>query len=173
MVHRRAKLTPLGRFELVMRVVRDGWPVARVAEGSVVSRQTVHTWVRRYRAEGVPGLEDRSSRPKYSPRRLSPEQESRILAARRSRRWGPDRLGPALRLPSSTVYAVLARNHCSRLTDFDRPTGKPIRYQRERRGEQDEGEKRSENHASASHQLAEVVGVGKASHRNLLPPRGQ
>ena len=68
-----------------MRVVRDGWPVARVAEGSVVSRQTVHTWVRRYRAQGLPGLEDRSSRPKNSPRRLSPEQESRILAARRSR----------------------------------------------------------------------------------------
>jgi transposase InsO family protein len=135
MVHRKAKLTPLGRLELVMRVVRDGWPVARVAEGSVVSRQTVHTWVRRYRAEGLPGLEDRSSRPKYSPRRLSPDQEGRILAARRSRRWGPDRLGPALRLPSSTVYAVLARNHCSRLTDFDRPTGRPIRYQRERPGE--------------------------------------
>src|SRR2546430_5969982 len=128
MVHRRAKLTPLGRLELVMRVVRDGWPVARVAEGSVVSRQTVHTWVRRYRAEGLPGLEDRSSRPKYSPRRLSPDQESRILAARRSRRWGPDRLGPALRLPSSTVYAVLARNHCSRLTDFERPKGPPLRY---------------------------------------------
>jgi len=135
MVHRRAKLTPLGRLELVLRVVRDGWPVARVAEGSVVSRQTVHTWVRRYRELGPSGLEDRTSRPLNSPRRLSAEQETRILAARRSRRWGPDRLGPALRLPSSTVYAVLVRNHCSRLTDFDRPTGRPIRYQRERPGE--------------------------------------
>ena len=135
MGHRRAKLTPLGRLELVLRVVRDGWPVARVAEGSVISRQTVHTWVRRYRTEGLSGLEDRSSRPKTSPRRLAAEQEMRILAARRSRRWGPDRLGPALRLAPSTVYAVLVRHNCSRLSDFDRPTGRPIRYQRERPGE--------------------------------------
>jgi len=91
MVHRRAKLTPLGRFELVMRVVRDGWPVARVAEGSVVSRQTVHTWVRRYRAEGVPGLEDRSSRPKYSPRRSV--QSKRAASWQRAGAGGGDQIG--------------------------------------------------------------------------------
>jgi transposase InsO family protein len=60
---------------------------------------------------------------------------SRVLAARRQRRWGPHRLAPALDLPRSTVYAVLRRNGCSRLIDFDPATRQVVRYVRERPGE--------------------------------------
>src|SRR6266508_5771983 len=37
--------------------------------------------------------------------------------------------------PRSTVYAVLRRHQMSRLTHLDRPTGTPIRYERDRPGE--------------------------------------
>jgi transposase InsO family protein len=50
-------------------------------------------------------------------------------------RKGPNRLGPMVGRPPSTVYAVLRRHHASRLRDFDRLTRTPIRYVRERPGE--------------------------------------
>lgn len=61
--------------------------------------------------------------------------EERIVAARRQQRWGPHRLSAVLHVPRSTIYAVLVRRSCSRLHDFDRLTGAPIRYVRDRPGE--------------------------------------
>ena len=43
-------------------------------------------------------------------------------------RYGPDRLGPLLGRPPSTVHRVLARHGLSRLRDADRVTAAPIRY---------------------------------------------
>jgi transposase InsO family protein len=125
--HRRARLTVFGRQLLVARV-EAGWPVAQVAEQLGISRATAYKWVRRHRAEGPAGLEDRSSRPKRSPRRLSPAIEAEILAARSTWRYGPDRLGPLLGRPPSTVHRVLSRRGLSRLRDADRVTTAPIRY---------------------------------------------
>ena len=42
------------RFEAVMAVVRDGQPVIEVAARFGVSRQSVHTWIRRYEQGGLP-----------------------------------------------------------------------------------------------------------------------
>jgi transposase InsO family protein len=92
-----------------------------------VSRATGHKWVRRYRAEGPAGLLDRSSRPHHSPRATPAVAVERILAARTEWRWGPDRLGPLLGHPPSTVAAVLRREGMPRLADLDRPTGLPVR----------------------------------------------
>jgi transposase InsO family protein len=128
MAHRTARLNVFGRQLLVTRIELDGWPVAKAAEAQGVSRTTAHKWIRRYRAEGWPGLEDRSSRPRHSPRLTRPEVVQAILAARVDRRWGPHRLGPLLGQPRSTVYAVLARSGYSRLRDADRLSGVPVRY---------------------------------------------
>ena len=106
----------------------EGWPAAHVAEQLGISRATAYKWVRRYRAEGDAGLLDRSSRPHRSPRRLSPAIEAEILAARVEWRYGPDRLGPLLGRPPSTVHRVLARRGVSRLRDADRVTLAPVRY---------------------------------------------
>jgi transposase InsO family protein len=135
MAHPRAKLTVAGRELVVRRIVEDGWPAMRVAEAMGISRATAYEWLGRFRAEGLLGLADRSSRPRRSPRQLSPAQVHRILAARRQQRWGPHRLAPALRLPRSTIYTVLRRHQCARLRDFDPPTGVPIRYVMERPGQ--------------------------------------
>ena len=127
MAHRTARLTVFGRQLLVARV-EAGWPAAHVAEQLGISRATAYKWVNRHRTEGDAGLEDRSSRPKRSPRRLSPAIEAEILAARAMWRYGPDRLGPLLGRPPSTVHRVLARRGLSRMGDADRVTTAPIRY---------------------------------------------
>lgn len=127
MAHRRARLTPYGRQLLVTRILEDGWSVTTAAEAAGVSRATAYKWLARYREAGPAGLLDRSCRPHRSPRRIDPALEHKILTARRRRRWGPHRISYALGVPRSTVSKVLARNGCSRLTDFDRPTGRVIR----------------------------------------------
>jgi transposase InsO family protein len=133
--HARAKLTPFGRLLLVSRILEEGWPVAHAAEVQGVSRATAYKWLRRYRQEGLAGLEDRPSRPKRCPHALPPSRVRKILAARRRLRHGPHRLAPALGIPRSTVYAVLRRHGLSRLADADRSTGVPVRYVRDRPGE--------------------------------------
>lgn len=128
MGHPRAKLTVFGRQLLVARVAA-GWPVAHVAEQLGISRETAYKWVRRHRAEGPAGLEDRTSRPHRSPRRLDGAAEAWILESRATWRYGPDRLGPLLGRPASTVHRVLVRHGVSRLRDADRVTAAPVRYE--------------------------------------------
>jgi transposase InsO family protein len=134
-MHRTAKLTVFGRRLLVERIELEGWPIAHAAAMTGVSRQTAAKWVRRYRAEGLAGLEDRSSRPHRSARTLAPEQVALILAARHELGFGPHRLAPVVGSPRSTISDVLRRHGLSRLRDRDRPSGVPIRYVRERPGE--------------------------------------
>jgi transposase len=134
MAHRTARLNVFGRQLLISRMELDGWSVAKAAEAQGVRRQTAHKWVTRYRAEGWPGLEDRTSRPHRSPRITPPETVEAILRTRVERRWGPHRIGPLLGLAPSTVYAVLARSGYSRLRDADRLSGVPVRYVREHPG---------------------------------------
>ena len=127
MAHRTARLNEYGRQLLVQCIVREGWTVPTAAKAQGVSRATGHKWVRRFRDEGVAGLADRSSRPHRSPRRTSPADVGRILGARHALRWGPDRLGPLLGHPASTIGVVLRRSRTPRLADLDWPTGLPVR----------------------------------------------
>jgi|GEM_PF-1397394 len=135
MLHRSAKLTPFGRRLLVDRILVEGWAPAIAAETVGVSRATAYKWLRRYRAEGLAGLEDRSARPVRQPRALAERDVRRILRLRRRLRVGPHRLGPLLGHPRSTVYGVLRRHGVSRLAHADRLSGAPVRYVRERPGE--------------------------------------
>ncbi|WP_263172292.1 IS481 family transposase [Streptomyces sp. SCSIO ZS0520] len=135
MSHRNARLTVHGRQLLVERVV-SGRPVAHVAAEMGISRATAHKWLRRWRAEGEPGLADRSSKPLTTPHRTPAAMEGRVCDLRRSRKLGPARIGPVLGLPASTVHRILTRHRLNRLAWMDRPTGTVIRrYERERPGE--------------------------------------
>ena len=82
MAHRNARLTPVTRLELVHEV-EAGWAQAEVARRFRVSLATVAKWVRRYREQGAPGLEDRSSAPHRHPQRVPAELERVISAVRR------------------------------------------------------------------------------------------
>jgi len=79
------------------------------------------------------GLEDRSSRPRGSPRRTPAAVEQAVLRARRELRLGPHPLGWALGLAASTVHAILVRYGCSQLNPRQRAV--VVRYERERPGE--------------------------------------
>jgi transposase InsO family protein len=135
-VHRNARLTPIGRLILVERIEIEGWPVGVAAESMGVSRETAYRWLRRYRAEGAAGLEDRSSRPHRSPNQTPVVVEVQICELRRTRRWGPHRIAYALDMPRSTVERVLRREGLSRLDAIDPPTRRIVRrYERAAPGE--------------------------------------
>ena len=125
-MHRNAPLTPEGRLRLCHRI-EDGWSIAAAAESMNISRQTAHKWWRRYRDEGVAGLEDRSSRPWSCPHQTPARVERRIVALRQSRKLGPARLAGIVGVPASTVHRVLVRHGINQLRWMDRPTGRVIR----------------------------------------------
>jgi transposase len=61
-VHKNARLTPRGREHMVNRALAGQTPKA-VSEAVGVCPRTVRKWLERYKAEGLAGLQDRSSRP--------------------------------------------------------------------------------------------------------------
>src|SRR4051794_3443786 len=141
--HRNARLNVRGRLLLVDRVRRQGWPVAHAAKAQGVSRQCAHRWVRRFDAEGVPGVADRSSRPRRSPTRTPGAVEQQVLQLRQTQRRGPDWIGAELGVPARTVSRILRRHQVPRLVECDPLTGEVIRaskatavrYERDRPGE--------------------------------------
>jgi transposase InsO family protein len=139
--HRNARLTVYARLLIVERS-RAGWPQARIAEQLGVSRGTVSKWIDRYEAEGLDGLEDRSSRPHLSPRRTSAEVEAQVLELRDGSHRGAVFLAGELGLVASTVGRILARHQVPALASIDAVTGAPVRqrrggprYERRRPGE--------------------------------------
>jgi transposase InsO family protein len=134
-MHRNARLTPQGRLLLCQRI-EGGWPVAHAASSMGISRDRAYVWWRRYQAEGLAGLEDRSSRPHHSPARTKPSRERRIVALRTKRGLGPARIAGIVNMPASTVHRVLVRRGLNRLDHLDRVTRQPIRrMEMERPGE--------------------------------------
>ncbi len=129
MAHANARTTVYARKLIVSRVLAGHRP-GEVAKQLGISRQTVYKWVRRFRAEGLAGLADRSSRPHRMPRRTSPKTAAAIVAARVRHHAGPVRLAAILGLPASTIAAVLARAGLPRLADVDRLTGELLRGRR-------------------------------------------
>jgi len=97
----------MGRAGMVRRL-EGGEPLAQVARHLGLSTTTVRRWWRRYQAEGVAGLADRSSRPHRSPRatpRWRRRQIGRLRAARRSSL----EIAAALQMPLATVVQVRRR----------------------------------------------------------------
>jgi transposase InsO family protein len=105
------------RYQAVLAVISDGLSISQVASKVGVSRQTLHSWLARYEAEGLDGLVDRSHRPASCPHQMPAEVEAVLLELRRSRPyWGPKRLVCELAkrkvspLPSeSAAYRALVR----------------------------------------------------------------
>jgi transposase-like protein len=71
--HHRARHTPLGRWEVVRRVVEEGDTFAQAAAWANVSKSTVWEWVHRWREASredrasLACLVERSSRQQHSP----------------------------------------------------------------------------------------------------------
>jgi transposase InsO family protein len=131
---RRKRLSWESRCEIVALIEAGMSPPLAAAKGGA-SRATGYRLLARYRAGGWAGLCDRPSTPHRQPRRLCPEAEQLIVAARRCSAYGPVRLAGLVPHPPSTIGKVLRRHGCSRLP---RPAGAARcarRYERERPGE--------------------------------------
>lgn len=130
--HSKAKLTALSRAEMIKRSVDLHHPVAAVAAGFGVSIRTAFKWLARFRAEGLAGLRDRSSRPQCSPRTTHPFRVARVLALRRRKLPG-FQIARAAKRAKATV-SRLRRRHRLRLAQLT-PPPPIVRYERAHPGE--------------------------------------
>jgi len=135
MAHYRARHTPLGRWQVVCRVVQEGETFAQAAAWGNVSASTVWEWVARWR-EATPAeqaslvcLAERSSRPRWSPAQVPAQEAKRICELRERTGWSPRRLAdePEITRAHSTVHQVLRRGGCSRRPAPERPA--IVRYE--------------------------------------------
>lgn len=131
-LHANARTTPVTRRELV-RMLEGGAGVGLAADALGVSRQTAAKWWRRWCEEGPSGLLDRSSAPRRIPHR-TPERRVRRIVSLRRKRLAAHSIARRLKMPRSTVSAVLRRVGLARLRDLEPPVP-VVRYERERPGE--------------------------------------
>jgi len=126
-IHKNARLTLTRRMELVKDILEVRLAPCAAAAAYGVSLPTANKWVGRYLAEGEAGLLDRSSRPRVSPRSISPAKALAIVELRR-RKLIQARIAASVGVSKSTVGRVLARAGLSRLKDLE-PSEPVVRYE--------------------------------------------
>jgi transposase InsO family protein len=106
---------------LRIAVASDAVNVAAFCRELGISRQTFYVWRRRYRADGLDGLEQRSRAPKTSPGRIAGEVEDAIVTLRKELlelgvdagaatiQWHLGRQGRRAVPSEATIWRVLVR----------------------------------------------------------------
>jgi transposase InsO family protein len=131
--HENARLTPKGREDMVRAVVGCGLTKAATARQFNTTPKTVAKWVGRFRAEGVDGLRDRSSRPFTLPSQTPLSTRTAVEDLRRQRYTGKQ-IASTLAISPATVSRILRRLGLSKLAALEPPV--PVRrYEREHPGE--------------------------------------
>jgi hypothetical protein len=105
----------------------------RRAARTRVSVPTVRKWVGRYLAQVPAGLRDASSRPRVSPRSITPATALAIVELRR-RFLTQARIARSLQVSDSTVSRVLRRAQLSRWSDLV-PSEPVVRYEHAQPGD--------------------------------------
>src|SRR6202167_1764603 len=131
--HKNASLAPRGREAMARSVVEGGLSKAPAAHQFNTTPKTVAKWVGGFQAEGVAGLQDRSSRPHSSPSQMTPAQCAAIEGLRRQRHTG-EQIAAEVGVSAVTVSRVLQRLGLNRLSALE--PAEPIRrYERAAPGE--------------------------------------
>jgi transposase InsO family protein len=131
-LHKNARLTPHGR-EWIVRLAQSGRPPQAIATAVGVCSRTVRKWVDRYRAEGLAGLADRSSRPHRLHHPTPAEVLEQIEALRRQRRTGKQ-IAKETGVSPATVSRVLKRLGLNKPRALE-PAEPVVRYERKEPGE--------------------------------------
>jgi transposase InsO family protein len=131
-IHKNARLTPRGRELLVRQIVSGHTPEAAARAAGVCPR-TARKWVGRFLAEGVEGLQDRSSRPHRLYRPTPPEIVEQVEVLRRQR-WTGKQIAAELGISPATVSRILKRLGLNRIAALE-PAEPVRRYEREKPGE--------------------------------------
>lgn len=118
---------------MVRSVVDGGLSHPAAAFQFHTTSKTVAKWVKRFRAEGISGLHDRSSRPHFSPSQTSAARCAVIEALRRQRHTGKQ-ISSEVQVSPATVSRVLRRLGLNRIRDLE-PAEPVRRYERATPGE--------------------------------------
>jgi len=123
------------RVRFVVAVSRREKPLAQLCREFEISRPTGYVWIKRYREQGIAGLEEHSRRPRHSPRQTTEALEQRVIQMRsRWPDWGARKIGKKLeeagvKLPASTVHRIFLRHNLVR--EQDRIPAAVKRFERE------------------------------------------
>src|SRR5262249_45262594 len=118
----------------MVRAVADrGMTKAATARQFNTTPKTVGKWVDRFRAEGVDGLQDRSSKPLSSPIQTPPATRNVVECLRRQR-YTQIQIADQLGISQSTVSRILKRCGLSLLCALEPQQPRP-RYERATPGE--------------------------------------
>src|SRR5438445_7705587 len=71
------------RTQFIADYLRDSLAITELCEHYGISRKTGYKWIERYLRQGPAGLEERSRRPRRSPKQTAEELVTAILEARR------------------------------------------------------------------------------------------
>ena len=126
-LHQNARLTFRSRELLAQKILIERLTLNAAAAAFKVSRKTAAKWLRRYRAWGLTGLRDRSSRPHHSPRRTSSELMAQVVALRRQLHPAYP-IAQATGLSPATISRILQRAHLNRWRHLH-PAPPVIRYE--------------------------------------------
>jgi transposase len=116
---------------MVRAVVDAGLSKAVAARRFNTTPKTVSKWVERFRAEGVAGLRDRSSRPFSSPNQISLATADAVERLRRERHI-QEHIASEFGISKASVSRILKRRGLSLLSSLEPQEPRP-RYERERR----------------------------------------
>ena len=122
--HKNAALTPKGREAMVRSVMEKGLTKAAAARQFNTTPKTVAKWVERFRAGGVEGLRDRSSRPLSLPSQTVPATCAAIETLRRQRYTGKQ-IAAEVGVSAATVSRILRRLGLNRIRDLE--PAEPVR----------------------------------------------
>jgi transposase InsO family protein len=132
-IHKNARSTPHSRADLVRRVLEQGQTPNVVATAFGVCPKTVRKWVGRFRAEGLSGLQDRSSRP-HRLRRPTPASVVEQIERLRRQRYTGKQIALEVGVSPATVSRTLTRLGLNKLSALE-PAEPVRRYERAQPGE--------------------------------------
>jgi transposase InsO family protein len=118
--HHHARLTIHRREDLAKKVLQRQLSLSEAAAEFKLSWQSAAKWVRRFRAEGIAGLRDRTSRPQRSPRSTSAERVAQVEQLRRLR-WTGVRIAQTTGLSRATVSRILTRLRLNKIVMLTPP----------------------------------------------------
>jgi transposase InsO family protein len=110
------------RKEFVTLALQAGSNIRGLCRQYGISSRTAYKWIARYQAEGEAGLEERSRRPKHSPRKTNAAIEQKVLDKRAETGWGGRKIARVLGNEGQADVP-----HPNTITDILRRAGKITR----------------------------------------------
>jgi transposase len=124
------------RAQRRLAVLRHVEEVAATCRYYGISRQCYYGWLRRFEADGLDGLKDRSQRPHHSPRATQADIVEKIIWLRQRYHFGPAKIAMYLgryhdvTISVSGVWRILKRLGLNRLPASQRYQRRALRWKR-------------------------------------------